>query len=604
MSSSKHGVPHDREPSRLGSKIGPRVAVLMSRAMGDHLKRTAHTRSKIGAEAANEFFRQVSKEKKTHLAPLLRLYQGQGGTPPELDRLLRFLSEGTGELSELVGLMGTAQALSTPIGAAISNWLAPTNQFYISQAPHALLPAGTAVQAHRAGLIPHDWMVNELAKSGLDGSRASIMDQLGMNWPGLSELLELWRRGALSEHDVKLALERQGFPGEYVERLPLLHHVEIAPADAALMALRGIINEDEGRNIAGRSGIVAGDFDKLVLATGEPPGLMQLLEAYRRGFINDERLQRGIRQSRVRNEWIDVVEKLRYVPASTSDALRGVIQGHLSNADGKQIAEWNGQRPQDWDWLVQTEGNPPGLMQMAQLWNRGIIGQDEFDQAARESHLKNKYIPAMRNLRHKLPAERLIVTLVQHGAMGEDLALELLAKLGYQANVAKAIVEGGLHQQANRDKQLARTDILELYHDHAISVAKAKEMLGRLGYHTANADLVIALVDLKREHGLQSKAAEIVRSAYVARHIDENGASADLDKLGIPASQRDYMLALWRIERFSHKRSLTEAQVIKANVLGLLDDHDAEQRLVDMGYLLDDARILLNSEKGRTHHAP
>lgn len=604
MPSSKSGLPHDREPGRLGGKIGPRIAQLMSRAMSDQMVRSAHTRSKIGAEAANEFFRQVSREKKAHLAPLLRLYQGQEGVPPELAKLLAFLSEGTGELSELIGIMGTAQALSTPMSAAIANWLAPTNQYYISQAPHSLLPAGEAAQAYVMGLAEEGWTEAEAAKQGIDTYRFGVMRRLAEQMPDLASVIELWRRGEIAEQDVVSIFDRMGFVPGWAPRLMQLKRVLITPADAALMALRGIISEDEGRNIAERNGMDHGDFDRLVLATGEPPGVMELLEAYRRGFIDQSRLERGVRQSRIRNEWMDVVEKLRFEPADTSSALRGVVQGHLSDAEGKQIAQWNGLRPEDWDWLVQTEGNPPGLMELASLWNRGVIDQDTFDQGARESHLKDKYIPALRALRHRLPAERLIITLVQHGAMTPELALAELAKLGYEPEVAKAIVEGGLNQQSAHDKQLARSDIAELYHAHAITTQKAREMLGHLGYHEANADLVLAIVDLKREHELQTKAADGIQSAYVARHITEQEASADLDKLGIPATQRDYMLALWTIERSSHHRTLTEAQVIKANTLGLLDDHDAEQRLVDMGYMLDDARILLNSEKGRSRDAP
>lgn len=604
MSSSKKGHPTDRSPQRLGGKIGPRVAALTSRAMSDHLKRTAHTRAKIGTEAALGVFRTMTQEKLNHVTPLLELWLNQDGTPAELERMLDFIAHGSGELSEMFTALSGAQVVGTAITSAIANYLAPTNQGLILSSPNAILDPVTMAQAQVKGIAEGWDYAREAAKGGIDNSRFAILNELGKREPDFAALIQLWRRGEVGEEEVLAMMARYGFVGDWGNRLLQLKREPIAPADGALMVLRGIISEEEGRAIGHAAGLLSGDFDKLVLATGEPPGLMQLLEAFRRGFIDDARLQRGIKQSRVRNEWIDVVERLRFEPASTSDALRGVVQGHLSDSEGKQIAEWNGLRSEDWDWLVQTEGNPPGLMEVASLWNRGVLGEAEFDQAARESHLKNKYIPAMRELRHKLPAERLVVTLVQHGAMDAPTALGFLEKEGYQPEVAKAIVEGGINQQAAHDKQLARADVLELYHDHAITLEKARELLGHLGYHTANADLILSLVDLKREHGLQKAAADSVHTAYTARHIEENEASAALDKIGIPPAQRDYMLALWAIERSAHHRTLSEAQVIKANTLGLIGDTDAEARLIALGYHLDDARILLDSEKGRSRNAP
>lgn len=604
MTSSKGRIPSDRANTRLGARIGPRVALLTSQGISDHLRRSAHTRAKIHAEGLNEFFRGVGTEKRTHYTPLLDKFLKTDAVPPELAKALRFAAHGRGEASELLTLGTLSSAIGTALGSGIADMLAIPNQRIMQEYPDQVLPPPTLADMAARRIVTEDHAKHDALFSGLNGERTHQLISAAFTFPGLPEALELWRRGLIDIDKVNYAMERAGMHPDYMPGLLALKREELAPADLALMALRGIISEDEGAQVAAKSGIDAEDFDRLIKATGEPPGLMQLLEAYRRGFIDTPRLERGVRQSRVRNEWMDVVEKLRFEPADTSDALRGVIQGHLGEEEGKQIAAWNGLRPEDWDWLVATEGNPPGLMQMAQLWNRGVVDENEFDQAARESHLKNKYIPALRHLRHRLPQERLIMQLVGHKAMSTDEALTLLERLGYEPPVAQAIVRGGLASQTTRDKQLAKSDILELYHDHAITAAKAREHLATLGFHDENADLLLAITDLKREHALQQAAIDGVRSAYVARHIAENEASAALDKIGVPATQRDYMLALWAIQRSTHHKALTEAQLVKANTMGLLSDHDTEQRLLDQGYTLGDARLLLDSEKGRTRNAP
>jgi hypothetical protein len=112
------------------------------------------------------------------------------------------------------------------------------------------------------------------------------------------------------------------------------------------------------------------------------------------------------------------------------------------------------------------------------------------------------------------------------------------------------------------------------------------------------------VADIKRERKLIDAAITPLRSKYIARHIDESEASNLLDKIHLPSSQRDLLLDYWAVDRAAQTKTLTEAQIIAANKLGLIPDADAEKRLISLGYNLEDARILLDSEKGRAHPAP
>jgi hypothetical protein len=66
-----------------------------------------------------------------------------------------------------------------------------------------------------------------------------------------------------------------------------------------------------------------------------------------------------------------------------------------------------------------------------------------------------------------------------------------------------------------------------------------------------------------------------------------------LDAIGMPATQREYLLRLWVLEESANVRTLTEAQVIKALKDQLISVEDAAGRLVAMGYSETDVSILL-----------
>lgn len=595
-------MPHrpDAPHQTLGGRMGPRMAKVMVDALADYHLRTAGHKARQSAEGANEFFRGMSREKQQHTASMWEWFLGGELTPPELEKVMRFIAHGQGELSELMGTLGAGNVIGTSILSSIQNYLAPLNQDLIEVQPNSLLDPAVA-----ASLIQRGWLdvgsgEAEAAKGGINTHRFNLLRHMATNFPGIGELLELERRGLISQEQVREGLTRNGVSGEFLSPLLNLKRVHLAPADLALMSLRGIISEAEGATGAAFSGLEAADFDLLVKATGEPPGLMQLLEAFRRGFIDKERLEKGVRESRVRNEWMDVVEKLRFTPASASDALRGVIQGHLGKDEGKQIAEWNGLRPEDWDWLEKTEGNPPGVQQMLQLYNRGVVTDRQVEEAIRESRLKNKYIGPVKHLAVKLPEGRQITQMIGRGTLSHTRGVELLRDLGYEPDVAHALVESALTSQVAREKQLGASQISELYHDHALGEAAALKHLEALGYHTDNAKLLLHLADVKRAHTQQTAALAPIRAAYIARHITEPEASIEIDKLGIEAAQRDYLLALWSIERYAHRKGLTEAQIVKANMNGLFTDEVAIARLENMGFSGEDAKIILDLEKGRT----
>lgn len=591
-------------PRTLGAKVGPRIAHIVSETMGEHLYRTAAYRARIHAEGLNEFFRGMSREKRQHTSPLLELYLKSGEIPPELEKALEFIAHGQGELAEVLNSLGIGGAISGSILSGISNYLAPINQRLIATDPNSLLDAATLASLVQRGWIGEEEAHAEAQRGGMNDNRFRLLHRLAENYPSLGETLELWRRGLISEGDAAEYLERNAVSGEQISLLLNLKREHIGVPDAALAVLRGHLTEAEGEAIAAFSGVTPEDFKTIIYNTGEPPGLMQMLEGLRRGFISDSELQKGIRQSRVRDEWIPLVEKLRFSPASPADAVNAVVQGHLPEDTAKQIAEWGGLRPEDFGWLVENAGNPMSNMQAIELWNRGVISQQRVEEAIREGRTKDKYIPNMLNLRVKIPPPFEVVKMVSTGGVSPSRGAELLHHSGYESDVVTGLVHAATSEQATKAKALAQSQVEELYEELAISEAEALQHLRVLGVSEANGRLILKVADLKRERKLIDAAMTPIKTQYTARHIDEVEASTYLDKLGVPSGQRDLYLSLWTIERASKREVLTPAQVVSANRLGLIPDAAAEQRLVDHGYSLEDARILLDSEKGRTVPAP
>ena len=581
--------------SKLGARLGPRIARVVVDAQADHLRTTGHHRARIEAEAKHLFWRDISKERDVHVSPLLRLLTAHEDHPDEVKRALGFMLGGQGELAGMLASRTLGTAAAQGIGAGLADLLAPINQRIMQERPNLTLAPSDAAQAVAAGIWAFDTGRDEAGRNGINTDRFGILHELAISYPDYATALELHRRGIADDAEVLGWLKRAGYTDIGARELLQLARVILAPPDLALGVLRGNISADDGRRVAAQSGVDAHDFDLLVENTGEPPGLEQLLEAYRRRFIDKARLDRGIRQSRVRNEWTDVVERLRFAPMQTADAVEAVVRNYISPAEGESIAEQNGLEPEHWQTLLLAHGRPPGLGQMLQLWNRGEASEEQVAQAIRESDVKDKYIGQALHLRYKIPAERLLVTLVKDGSLPVARAHELLQKEGYEADVADAIIKAGTSQRTAGHKQLALATVEQLYEAHAIDEATAAKHIEALGYPASDVPLILRVNDAKRLLRWRDSAIAAVRTGFLGHHTSEAEARAQLSNVGVGAEEIAHLLTLWVIERQAHRRSLTEAQIVHAMRGGHIDAAQAQSRLEGIGYGPNDALFLVET---------
>lgn len=367
----------------------------------------------------------------------------------------------------------------------------------------------------------------------------------------------------------------------------------LSPAELAAAVVKGELPFATAASEARKHGLDEDNFNGLVLITGNPPGPMDLVALWRRGIISGDRLDHGIRQSYVKSEWLDVYHALRHLPISVADSVQAAVQNHLSYSEAVQIADGLGVAREGFDILYANAGNPPGPMELLNLWNRGYISEAEVDQGLRESRLKDKWIGPLKKLaHHKLPM-RTITTLLNHGAISDTRAHEALQELGFDPTDAQALIDSSHKAKTQPHKDLSVATIKTLYTDRMIPHDQALADLTKLGYDPPTAAELLDLADAQALQRLRNATITKIRSLFVARHMTALQVSADLDKLGVPHDQRDHMIELWTLERGANVRVLTEAQVVQMGRKKILSVDEVGTRLVEMGYHEDDAALLM-----------
>jgi len=579
----------------LGGRVGERLADIVSRAtmLGRERGTDHEIRTFMGKQ--EHFFRLVGGELGSTIGPVWQRVAEHPDTPDWMRTTGLFLANPRGQGGSIVAGIGAGILMGGGLADLITNELAPAIGSLIALNPHGIFtPADAAVMAVR-GLAPYGEMVDDAMRGGLGQERFQQLMAANSTYPTLEEVLALYNRRIIGRPIVETLLTRLGYSHDMADFLLQLHHVPLTAEQLASMWARSIVTMDEGAGLAAATGTDAEDFRRLTELAGQPPAPEVLYLAYRRGIIDAERLERGIVQGPIRNEWFDVLQAVQFHSMTPEQAAGAVTQGHMTVDRGQSIAKEYGLDPDDFATLIETAGLPPGIEFASEAYNRHLITDDEFGAMFLESRIKNRYLPLLREMRTRLLPQETARSLLAKGALTQERCMEVLLGHGFSPEDAEALIAGSLVEKGAATRDLSLSQTLGLYEEREISAEIAAEMLSALGYDADETALILLLTDTKRLRTYRNAVITRVRSGVVAGLFNPEEAVTALDSIGVPPERRDDLLTLWDIERTTVTRNLTPAQLVTAAKKGLLPVGAVTSRLVGQGYSSEDARVLLGN---------
>lgn len=579
--------------SHHGAKIGTRVSGIIVRAIIGTHKGLLSSKHKLAMLIFRSISDEISEEVDHTLGHYFAKMAEQCDTGEPVTNLLNFMAYDHGQLKALAGSSLVSQSLMWPISQILNNVLSPLVYTAVANDPRTILDPGTMASLAATGRFDYNEALHNIRKQGFDAPFGVPLIDASRTYPDVGQASDLLNRGEISADQFDAWALKNGIPASVSMELRKLAKQPVSPADAALGLLRGNISKEDAIKVASDWGLSEDSFTLLVDNTGEPPGLEQLLEAYRRQFIDEKTLKQGILESRIRNEWIPTLIKLRYAPMSVADAVNAVVQNHLTEADATTVAIQNGLDPTALPTLITTAGEPLARGEMEQLYNRGLVTAQDVEQAMRESRLKDKYTKDALQLHVRLLEPRMLSDAVTAGSLTHADAIKHAMDYGYSRDDATILVDASSKRKLQALHGQTIAAVVALYEENAIPQSTVSSQLKANGYDDAEIEVVLKTAEYRRESKIITATTSAIRAKFIAHHIDQKTASGYLDAVGIPSAQRDYLMGLWSIEEAANVRNLTEAQIVKAVHLKLIDLKDGAERLITMGYSDGDAALLL-----------
>lgn len=586
--------------SKLGSKIGPRIANLVSDAYVSSRQKLLDTDHRLQVNATQSVINAAGLEVGNFSQLLLAPILNSDAIPSEYQAVFTRAASGQHQWEAMILGGAASVAMGGGLGALFSNILAGAIRGYNSIHPSLQPDVGTVAQLTARGFIQGENPEFVAAGEGFNATWFNRLVAMAEQYPSPDTVVEMLRRGFIDAATAENYLHANGIqPGVSAHFLRLVKTF-LSPADAALAVLRGNMSHGDGVAIAKEAGLSSGDFNTLVDNTGEPPSLTEMLSLWRRGKASTGDLERAVRESHIRDDWFPLVKQMGVIPPTPVDMLNAYLEGQLSEGEAKSKYEQLGGDPEYFDILFNTQGQAPTPVEALTLANRGIIpwkgtgpNATSFEQAFLEGPWRNKWLKPFIALGEYLPPPRTVTAMYNEGALSRNQAIDLLMKQGLTKELATAYTVSGSNQKTADTRNLAVSTITTLYKDQAISRDDANGMLTDLGYDKDEADFILLVSDLQRVQRFTETAISTVHTQYINHKIDVTTAANQLDGIGVPAGQRDELLTLWDLERATKVVTLTASQIRSAVGKNLLSQDEALTRLTQLGYSQQDAGIYL-----------
>jgi hypothetical protein len=471
-------------------------------------------------------------------------------------------------------------------GAALEPVLDPLKQDAWAEKTPRVLDLGTLAQLAASGLISPDAAEAEGARSGYSSDRVQRAIQLSLEAAPVSELLELWRRGKISEALVDHGLAKAKIEAQYWPAIKELFYGRLDPAVVATAIQRGIMR-DPGFLPVGPptgSGKVQAfpvspldpieeakaqgiDAERLFVETaivGLPLALVQAAQAYFRGVIELDDFYRAVSEGNTRNEWRDAaLEVSRQIPTA-HDGVEARLRGWIDDAGMYAQTARHGMSKADTDLVFKVLGRPLSFHQVFIGERRGgtyngPTGQIDaaFLKSLQESNIRPEWYNLAWAQRYNYPTAFVLRSLTESGDINQHDAEQILLFEGWEPTLA-----------------------------HKVSVKWA----GGTGT-TTDANVKKA----------QTQLWTATHKSFVDAEIDAATARSALQAAGVDPASITPILTLWGHERALIRKQLSPKEIVKALNEGVTNpatgapwtDQDAINALLERGYDLADAQVLI-----------
>jgi hypothetical protein len=422
-----------------------------------------------------------------------------------------------------------------------------------------------------------DWGVAEAARGGISSERFADLLEEAYAAVGFAELLEMKRRGTITDDDFDHGLDKLAVEDQYRPGLTDLENAKLLPAAIALGIVRSTIADpglltvtlDTGdSNIpkypvasfdaiaeAAAAGIDEDRLRVLVGSVGLPMSAQQAASAYFRAILTLGAFNQAILEGDTRPEWAAaILDQARQIPTA-----HDYIESHLRTWIDQDAmyagTALHGMSEPDTDLLFNVAGRPLPPHQITRGLARGGSYNGPTDQipeaylkAIAESNVRPEYyeLDFLAN-EYTWPSYFVLKPLTAAGTITVDQATAIFEWSGWEPTLA-AQTAASFVGSTSAAKQPTEAQLATQYEAGQIDRPTYVSDLEARGYSADNAEKVASATDAKPLISARTAILTKLRNGVVAGGITAEQATEELAKTTVAPATIPQLVAAWQHE--------------------------------------------------------
>ena len=424
------------------------------------------------------------------------------------------------------------------VGTAASTALEPVvevaKQTGWANNPHKVLDAARLAALVATGAVSAGTAAAEAERTGFDGPHFDAMVYLAQTAPGMSEALNLWRRGEITDAQWTHALVKAGLDPQYYPGLNALKDSRLDPAVIANAIQRGIIKDPgflpvappvsggkvpsfpvstiDALTEAAAAGINEQRLFVETAIVGRPASPDLAARMTYRGIIDETDFNRAIAEGDTRNEWAaPLFDGFREIPTA-HDYVELRLRGWITDAQMYAGTALHGMSQEDTDRLFLVGGRPMSAHAVFIALRRGGTYDGPTDMIAapflkslQESNIRPEWYNLEWFARESYPSAFVVKALATGGDLTAAQTTEVLMNIGWPewliaivvAKWVPAVATTATH--AKSAVTTAITTLRKAYTAGQASVAQATQFLSQLGIGPSEITSLLQTWDVQRQ---------------------------------------------------------------------------------------------------------
>jgi hypothetical protein len=324
------------------------------------------------------------------------------------------------------------------------------------------------------------------------------------------------------------------------------------------MRFIGLMSEEGFQNSMAQLGV----HDKLIPLYLELakrlPNNGEIIQGFWRGTISDSDFSAMLKRQGYDEKTIELYRELSKQLPPLSDLIRMLVRDAFNDSAANQYG-YDEDFPQEINEFFEKQGydaawakrywrahwNLPSPNQAYEMLHRGLIDRGDMENLLRISDYPKFWREKLMDISYNVMTRVDVRRLLQSGLMDEARALDTYKKMGYTPEDAELLTQFAMQGISQDEKDLTKTDVLNLYEEGLLDKGTTAGNLVKMGYDNEEADEILQLSDIAIAKSTRSDLVNFTKEKFLAKKVDENTARNELAQIGLKQQSVDRYLLNW-----------------------------------------------------------